>query len=113
MGPAAAGPGAQRWAPPAQAQERRDGPRLRRPRSAGMGPACAGPGAQGCAPPAPAPECRDASGPRLRLPRSAGRPPLGQRCALAQCLHRPQPLPTDRKGHHFPGTCTRRHNCFH
>ena len=47
-----------------------------------------------------------------RQPRSAGRPPLGQPCTLAPCLHRPRPLPTDREGHDFPGTCTRRHNSF-
>ena len=82
------------------------------PPCTGMGPAGAGPGAQGWAPPAPAQERRD--GPRWRRPRSAGRPPLGQPCALAQCLHRPQPLPTGREGHHFrvPCICTSRHNRF-
>ena len=75
MGPAGACPGAQGWAQPAQAQERRDGPRQRRPRS-------------------------------------AGRPPLGKPCALAQCLHRPQPLPTGRVLLDFPCICTRRHNRF-
>ena len=86
---------------------RRDGPRRRQPRSTGMGPASASPGAQGWAPPAPAQESRD--GPRRCRPRS---PQLGQPCALAQCLHRPQPLPTCRIILHFPGICTRCHNRF-